>query len=146
MSKTTKMKIPCLLLVLAGTAFTNNAFSDEYYRWKGNDGVIHYGARPPEGVEAELVDTWGKSLGDGPAEATEKKTGVDQGSAKDKQKELAVERKQQCEDERARLKTLTKSGTKIRMKQDDGTTRFLSSDELSKEIDMSQKFINQACN
>ncbi len=132
--------------LFVGLGLSALGYAENYYRWVGPDGVVHYGSRPPEGVQAERISTYGKSSpgdlsGNGPV-ANEK---VAENTYTDKQKELVEERKAQCDQERERLDALKSAGSRIQMDQGDGTTRYLSPDEVIKEISSSEKFISQAC-
>lgn len=121
-------------------SMTLPAYAEGYYRWVGDDGVVHYGSRPPVGVTAELVNTWGKSAGgttDSATTATKNLT--------TKQQKVVAARQQECDDEKARLTALQSTGRRISMQQEDGTTRYLNSDEILQEISTSEDFIKQAC-
>ncbi|MFL0810790.1 MAG: DUF4124 domain-containing protein [Agarilytica sp.] len=136
------LPIAALLASLSSIALAKG----EYYRWTSDDGVVHYGARPPEGVNAELISTWGKSAGENKAPAPGQNKEKAEAAPEEKKKQLAAARKQQCEDERQRLKALQTPGRRIRMEQPDGSVRYLSSDELAAETARSKDFVNQACN
>lgn len=122
--------------------------ADEYYRWVGEDGVTHYGSRPPEGVQAEKISTYGGSK-KAPAKSSTYSTYDDttktQGPQTEEQKQALAMRKEQCEQEQARLNKLQSPGTRIRMQNDDGTSRYLTPEEISQEINSSKEFIGQAC-
>lgn len=125
-------------LVIAGASLVGaHAVAEDYYRWKGDDGVIHYGSLPPHGVEAVKVKTYSNPSAKAPDEQ--------QSNGADKQQAAIEARKQQCLDEKARLDTLRSSGTRIRMTQPDGTTKYLTPEEVATEISSSEDFINQAC-
>ena len=134
-----------LVCAIALTVFAaGHASAEAYYRWIGADGVVHYGSRPPEGVIAEQVDTWGKSAGENAA-GSGKASKQGKASLDEQQKELAAQRKQQCDDERERLKALQTGGSRIRMTMEDGTTRYLSTEEIANEIKRSREFVDGAC-
>ena len=44
-----------------------------------------------------------------------------------------------------RLETLETSGSRIRMSNPDGTSRYLSPDEITKEMEVSRNFLKDAC-
>ena len=113
-----------------------NSYSGDYYRWV-IDGITHYGAAPPAGVEAELVTTYndnGGSDADSPANDIDAKA-----------KDLREQRAQQCADEESRVATLKSSGARIRMTDEKGESRYLTVDEIQSEIALSEKFLNEAC-
>lgn len=149
MSFTMHQVRPLILASLLLGLASSPVAADAYYRWIGDDGVTHYGSRPPEGVQAEKVDTYGKGK---PANARKNNASAPSeqqsaaGSQADEQRQIVAQRKQQCDEEKARLKSLQTPGTRLKMKQDDGSSRFLSAEEVAKEISSSKEFINQACN
>lgn len=130
--------------ILLSSIGTNTYAKGEYYRWTGDDGVIHYGARPPEGVEAELISTWGKSKAENTEQIGSNSKGTDDDAGK-KQKEVAAARAAECEDEQNRIKALSTPGRRIRMEDANGTLRYLSIEEIQSELKRSQDFVNQAC-
>lgn len=136
------LRATALIIGLSVAALSS---ADNYYRWVGTDGVVHYGSRPPEGVTAELISTYGKSAPSNTDQVAEKKV-VAENNYTEKQKEVLKARQAQCDQERQRLNSLKSSGSRIQMEQPDGTTRYLSADEVIKEIASSEKFVNQACN
>ncbi|VUD68307.1 hypothetical protein TDB9533_04091 [Thalassocella blandensis] len=146
MNKVSKL-IGIMLVVFPIGMATSISYAENYYRWKDANGQIHYGSRPPVGVEAEKVKTYG-----GRSSATETNSSAETsenpdetgGSADVDTQKIAAEQKKQCDQERQRLATL-KSTSRIRMKDNDGKTRYLNADEVSNEISMSQEFLNDAC-
>ncbi|MFL0804619.1 MAG: DUF4124 domain-containing protein [Agarilytica sp.] len=127
------------------STLTTPSYADAYYRWTGDDGVIHYGSRPPEGVKAELVNTWGDSAGKNTSGGSTKNEKGTSTSLTEKQQAVVAERKQQCEEERTRLSALKSSGRRIRMEQEDGSSRYLTPEEVAEEISKSEDFVTQAC-
>lgn len=121
-------------------SMTLPTYAEGYYRWVGDDGVVHYGSRPPVGVTAELVNTWGKSAGGNTDSATTATKNLTT-----KQQKVVAARQQECGDEKSRLTALQSPGRRISMQQEDGTSRYLTSDEILQEISTSEEFIKQAC-
>lgn len=142
-------KLITQVLPLAGALFLSSsimpAYAEGYYRWLGKDGVVHYGSRPPTGVNAELINTWGKSAGKStPFNArAQAKTTTSRMTAKEQK--LRDERQQQCEDERGRLKALQSTGRRIIMQQEDGSSRHLTPEEVTAEIASSKEYVKKAC-
>ncbi|MFL0801548.1 MAG: DUF4124 domain-containing protein [Agarilytica sp.] len=127
------------------SSLTVPSYADAYYRWTSDDGVIHYGSRPPEGVKAELVNTWGNPAGENRGGDSSKNGKASSKTHTEKQQALIAERKQQCEDERTRLSALRSSGHRIKMEQEDGSSRYLTPEEVGEEISKSEDFVTQAC-
>lgn len=119
----------------------------EYYKWVGDDGVVHYGASPPKGVEAELVKTFGGVGVTKPSQETSD-PGTAAGSATGSTAQLTPEqieaRNKRCTEERERLAVLTKPG-RIRMSQEDGSVKYLSEEDIAREIEITEKVIADSC-
>lgn len=138
------------LLFTALPLFAQNSV----YRWTDESGIVHYGATPPLGVEAELVKAGGpgsSSDGDGgaPAGATDAEGNpVDAEAAQPEVKlspEMQARKDAMCKEERERLATLQKPG-RIRMKAPDGSIKYLSMEEVQAEINTTKKVIEDTCN
>lgn len=136
-----------LSLFASSILITHSATAEDYYRWVNESGTVNYGSRPPEGVKAEKISTFGKSAGksnSSSANAAQSNSNAQQ-EAEQQQKEIIAQRKRQCEDEKARLSALKAPGRRISMEQADGTTRFLTPEEIAKEVSATEEFIKQAC-
>lgn len=120
----------------------------EYYKWVGEDGVVHYGASPPKGVEAELVKTYG-GVG---VTSSEPQNAASAGAAGDSAAGPAVQltpeqietKNKRCTEERERLTVLSKPG-RIRMSQADGSVKYLSEEDIAREIETTKKVIADTC-
>ncbi|WP_096087336.1 DUF4124 domain-containing protein [Agaribacterium haliotis] len=141
-----KLAVSASLLITAASLSLPSS-AGEYWRWKGEDGVVHYGSTPPHGVEAERVTTRGdgsKSPSASNNSSADEQTGNDTKLAA-QQQELKAQRQKECKAEQDRLSTLKSSGSRIRIQESDGSSRYLSPEEIAKEIDMSQQFLKDAC-
>lgn len=144
MNKVSKLAGVLLIAIPFGLACTAT-YAESYYRWKDENGQIHYGSRPPIGVDAEKVKTYGgRTTTEESSPATAGAASGPEATEETNTQKIAAERKQQCDQERQRLATL-KSTSRIRMQNDDGSTRYLTPEEVSKEMSMSQDFLNNAC-
>ncbi len=141
--------------ILAGimlVTFSLLSVAEDYYRWVGEDGVTHYGSKPPSGVEAVKVKTFGGSST--PASSTDTDTAATEEEAVDeanlppeeveRRRKVAEKQKEVCEAEKKRLEVLNRPG-RIRMKQPDGTTRYLTQDEIQQEIATTNQVISDSC-
>ncbi len=134
--------------LLAGSASAQNSV----YRWVGEDGGVHYGATPPADVEAELVKSGGPTIGGSTGvSTTTNNTDGPESQAEEAAPEVKLSPEMQarkeatCKQERDRLATLQKPG-RIRMKQADGSTKYLSVEEVQAEINLTQEVISDTCN
>jgi len=134
--------IACVFVATVLALHSHIAFAADYYRWVDEKGGIHYGSTPPAGIKADKIKSAGTT-----ATKPSTKVGRPRGTSPvvDQQKQAVSIRKLQCKQEADRLKTLQKSGTRIRMQQADGSMKYLSPEEVSGEIEESRKFIKDAC-
>ncbi|SMF42931.1 protein of unknown function [Alteromonadaceae bacterium Bs31] len=143
--------------ILAGivlTAFSVTSFAEDYYRWVGADGVTHYGSSPPQGVEAVKVKTYGGAgAGEDSPEASFTGAAADEPAADEanlppeeveRRRKVAEKQKEVCEAEKKRLEVLNRPG-RIRMKQPDGTARYMTQDEIQQEIATTNQVMADAC-
>lgn len=134
-------------LTMTTAAFVSTVNASEYYRWQDEDGTQHYGSTPPQGVKAERI----KVSGGKPSPASSAST---PSSAKTEKTQTApsvqltpeqiAKQKESCQVERDRVAALKKGG-RIRMEAEDGSTKYLSQQEIDSEIAISEKVINDTC-
>ena len=49
--------IPWLLLALATGLVTTHSLAGEIYKWTDENGLVHFGDRPPQGQQAQSINT-----------------------------------------------------------------------------------------
>ncbi len=145
----------CLILILAVLAGTAQS-AEEIYKWIDEDGVTHYSARPPEGVEYQRVtteadratarnDAASTSQNNDEPEAEPQVTGalpqLAEVTVEEPDPALVAER---CEQARNNLSWLTQR-TRISMTNEDGTLRRISEEERQAQISENQAFIDEWC-
>ena len=143
MTETKNLKTgQCLHILLATIIIcaAGNSYSDNCYVWTSQDGVKHFGSIPPPDIAAKTVEcksapSSGQGAEEGPTEA---ETLAQQRKAR----EL---RESQCASEKQRLNTLKTSGSQIRMKNPDGSIKYLTQAEVNQEVELSESFISQNC-
>lgn len=142
----TKMKIINLLgaLIVSGFALCASA-AETIYLWYDEDGTPNYDETPPPGVKATKIQGYTGSKGQQSTAEASEEAKQDQGPLTEEQKKLREARRAQCDSERQRIATLKSDGARIRMQAEDGTTRYLTPDEVLKEIQASEQFLAQAC-
>lgn len=128
-------------------SFANTAAAAEYWRWKGEDGVIHYGSTPPKGVDAEKVKTYG-GVSRSAETQSDGASSSDGAKAAQPEEELTPEmqarRDARCKEERDRLAVFKRPG-RIRMTQADGSTKYMSEQEIAQEIAITNQVIADTC-
>lgn len=136
----------CAAVLCSLTIYSTPSFANDYYRWVDSQGVVHYGSRPPKGVEAEKIKAYGgqstapqQTNTQAPAQKNLSKQEATE------QKQLIAQRQELCEQEKGRLRTLQTPGRRIKMEQEDGSTRFLTPQEVADQVSESKQFISQSC-
>lgn len=129
-----------LLLALAGTAGAG-----EYYKWVDASGVTRYAEKPPAGVNAQRVTTYGGSV---PVTAQESKEQVDEAKHREqveaKARELEQKEKEQCAKVESQLTTLKERG-RVRMKDAEGNERVLTEEEHAAKIIELENYMKDMC-
>jgi hypothetical protein len=130
--------------------------ADTIYKWVDETGTVHYGERPPEGVDAELV-TVSSVRSEAPADpyaetreaqAAQKEANaermVEASAAYEQQQQEQARIEAACAAQKSRLEQLIPR-SKILLQNPDGTSRMLGDDERLAMIDESQKFVDENC-
>ena len=143
------MKHPLLLLLLV----SGLASAAGIQKWVDEDGVVHYGDTPPLRVQAEPVSVTrppsnpGKPLprlnpGGDKAGATAR-AGAG-GTPEPKKFNPKKDAKRICERARSDLQVINRS-SRVKLKQADGTERYMSAEEIQQRREKSQKLIEEYC-
>jgi hypothetical protein len=137
-----------LLLAMSATAMAS-----QVYKWVDAQGVTHFSAQPPQGQDADSINT--ATPPPKPAVAEEKKAAPtfesiadpEQAAIDEKVKQdvaaKEVERKKYCADVRTNLAQL-QNNPRLRMEVD-GELRRLSEEERQSRISEAQKSIAENC-
>ena len=141
-----------LLSVLSLSALSVSA---EIYKWTDEDGVTHYGQKPPTEQAAESFRL-PSSVSSQSQSADETETAEELKESEDtpgqteaekrvnKQKEIQA-KKQNCENARAALQEL-KNRPRMQYINDDGERAFFTDEERQKKIDEAQDIADRNCN
>jgi hypothetical protein len=123
------------------------AQEQKIYKWMDAEGVVHYTARPPEGVEyeevsIELRDGRNAATGGGdPARATEEPPRQPEMTPSEPEDEAMEER---CAQARSNIEDLNRYEN-ITVAGEDGEQRMISDEERQEMIDEAQGFIDEWC-
>lgn len=148
MKRTTKRIASTFSICLLGACINNTSIAANYYQWVDEAGVTHYGSTPPVGVAAKKIKASGNTVPSQQPTTNPIKNHNDPlatQKAEERKKELLIERQAQCAQEKERLKTLTARGRRIRMEDENGNARYLNTEELAKEIAISEQFLQEGC-
>lgn len=129
-----------LLLALAGTAS-----AAEYYKWVDASGVTRYAEKPPAGVNAQRVTTYG---GSAPTNFAQGKEEMDEAKHREqveaKARELEAKEQEQCKKVESQLATLKERG-RVRMKDAEGNERVLTEEEHAAKIIELEEYMKSMC-
>ena len=145
------MRVIICLFILASSSL----FAGEILKWVDEDGSIHYGDAPPISAETERVRVLsaprnpGKAL---PRLSTDGSTGnsnkrgtdVAASDAQDDLKLPADQAKIACEEATADLKVINNS-SRIRLRSADGTTRYMTTEEIDVRREAAEKDVSLHC-
>jgi len=147
-----------LLPLLAALTLASAAVQaqEEIYKWVDEEGVTHYSARPPEGVEYQRVSTTSnqvstvapqtvrdtENLGDeGDTRVRGNLPDLPQIEVQEPDPELVAER---CDQARDNMMWLT-ARTGMLTRDEDGTERRMDEEERQALIEQTQAFLDEWC-
>lgn len=143
------------LLLVSCFALTS-ALADTIYKWTDSQGTVHFGERPPEGVDAELVSINTRSEASAtdpyaasrenlrtPAEAKEQR--LEAAQQRELEEQDAARMAAACDAQKSRLEELIPH-SRVLLQNPDGTTKMMTNEERQNMIDESQAFIDENCN
>lgn len=127
----------------------------EIHKWVDQDGNIHYGDSPPVSSSSNKVKVDGKPSNPGRSlpRLGENSANEDAGNTTDSEDEESAnapevpedQAKIACENAQKDLKVIKRSN-RIKLKSADGTTRYLTTEEIADRRKKSEEAIEQFCN
>jgi len=143
-----------LLLLVSWFALTP-AMADTIYKWTDAQGTVHFGERPPQGVQAEQVsvntrsapstdDPYAASRAKLPTPAEAEKQRLDAAAQREFEQQEEARMAAACDAQKARLEELIPH-SRVLLQNPDGTTRMMTNDERQNMIDESQAFVDENC-
>lgn len=148
-----KALVSILLAAALGLLFPSGSTlaDDAVYKWRDDDGVIHYSARPPEGIDYEIVGVDTRDDGEATEAADDSEAAPEPAAAEPPEQpemaraepdpELVAER---CRQARQNMENLTQRPN-IVVRGDDGEQRPIGDDERERMIREAQDFIDEWC-
>lgn len=139
------MKISATIILSLSCLFAATmsfAASEKVYKWTDSKGQTHYGQRPPQNTETEVIKpqtghsdpvTYTTSAPDANKEVS--KAATDSKPLKDPER---------CASARKNIETL-KTYARIKIKGDDGEFRYLTPDEQKQKLDEANKAVSESC-
>jgi len=137
----------CLFILISSSAYAGSI-----HKWVDEDGNTHYGDAPPASITTQelRVDVApsdpGKALprlGTGDSASGSGSTGS--GSGKPASKVPEDQAKIACEQAQGDLKIIS-SSPRIRLKNEDGTSRYMSTEEIKARRENAEKDVKEFCN
>jgi len=151
MNKMTAVVLLAAALAALSIQFDAQAQEQTIYKWVDAEGVVHYTARPPEGIDYEEVGIEMRESADSAAGGGE--TGGDNGAAEETPPELPEMAQSEPEDEamaercaqaRSNIEDLNRYEN-ITVEGEDGEQRPVPEEERMRMIEEAQRFIDEWC-
>ena len=130
----------------------NNVFADDIYKWKDENGQVHYASTPPKGSAATKMGV-STTFSEPPAK-TSTKTDANPANDSDKKTDAADAEKKDpyskqqhdslCKKAKSDIDTLNKSG-RLRVKQEDGSTTVMDDKNRNKRMKTMQDMMKKHC-
>ena len=147
-----------LAALLGALSGQHEAMAQEtIYKWVDQEGTVHYGARPPEGVDYEIVDIETRERTRGGASTDGDEAGPDAGeesedgttvppeqpemAASEPDPEMVAER---CAQARRNIENLTQRSN-VLIRGEDGERRQISAEERESMLEDARRFIDEWC-
>jgi hypothetical protein len=145
------MRVIICLFILTSSSL----FAGEILKWVDEDGNIHYGDAPPISAETERVRVLSAPSNPGKAlprlspdgsngNSNKRGTDVAAGDAQDNIRLPADQAIIACENATADLKVINHS-SRIRLKSADGSTRYMTTDEIGARRARAEKDVSLHC-
>ena len=127
----------------------------QVYRWVDDQGAVHYGGKPPAGVESTELQLPGEPTGAGKPAKDQRiererllksfeQDRLARKQAQEEQRRQAAEREQLCADLQARWRLYTSVG-RLYDVEEDGSRRFLSDAEKDAELARLRSAMQKNC-
>jgi hypothetical protein len=131
------MRYLYLLLVL----FSASTFAGSIHKWVDENGNVHYGDTPPVQSNTQPVKVSGAPSNTGKSLPRLADPAADANSAGDVPADQA---KIACEQAKADLDVI-KNSSRVKLKQADGTERYLTTEEIGQRQDDAAKDVERFC-
>ncbi len=137
----------CLFILISSSAYAGSI-----HKWVDEDGNTHYGDAPPASVTTKelRVDVVPSDLGKalprlGTSDSASTSGGGSTGSGKPGSKVPEDQAKTACEQAQGDLKIIS-SSPRIRLKNADGTSRYMTTEEIKARRQNAEKDVKEFCN
>lgn len=138
------------IVKLVGIAFISAALSQpgfakgKVYTWTDAKGTVHFGERPPKDVKATLVKTRTGHSAPTPEQAAAAQPKPATSNTAQTEQQTSLKDPERCAAARENLNLLN-SAARIRTRNADGVTVFLTEEDKVQQREIAQRVIDQAC-
>jgi len=147
------MSMAILVIALLSGVTNPVQAQEEIYKWVDADGVTHFSARPPEGIEYQRINTFSnvvqtvspQSVGESDSDERTANTGLmptlPEVEIQQPDPEVVAER---CEQARSNLSWMTQR-VRLNRENDQGQMEAISEEQRQQMIQQSRDFISEWC-
>jgi hypothetical protein len=132
------MRYLIYLTLLASTSL----YAGSIHKWTDADGNVFYGDAPP--ISAKTEDVWVQSAPSNPGKALPRLSSPDSDSAANDDTVPADQAKAACDNATQDLEII-ESSSRVKLKLADGSTRYLTSEELDERRAQAESEIQRFC-
>jgi hypothetical protein len=140
------------VLVAALSSAPDAPAQENVYKWTDAEGTVHYTARPPEGVEYEIVDIAQQTRRSGSTPPAEESDSDSESSASipPEQPDMAAEGPdpemvaERCEQARRNIENLT-TRSNVLIAGEDGERRQITNEEREQMLQDARDFMDEWC-
>ena len=130
--------------LLLSLAISPNVLADKVYTWTDAKGTVHFGERPPKNVKATLVKTRTGHSDPTPEQAAAAQANNNTGATAVTNSQQSLKDPERCAKARENLAMLN-SVARIKTTNAEGVAVFLTEEDKTKQREIAQQIINQAC-
>ena len=128
--------------------FSTSLYAGSIQKWVDDDGNVHYGDAPPISAKTKEVKVLGAPSDPGralPRLSADGKVKSASGTKDDGSKVPEDQAKAACEAARQDLKVIS-SSSRIKLKSADGSTRYMTTEEIEERRKTSEEDVEKYCN
>lgn len=130
--------------LLLSLAISPNVLADKVYTWTDAKGTVHFGERPPKNVKATLVKTRTGHSDPTPEQAAAAQASNNTGATAAANNQQSLKDPERCARAKENLAMLN-SVARIKTTNAEGVAVFLTEEDKTKQREIAQQIIDQAC-
>lgn len=130
--------------LLMSLALSPSVLADKVYTWTDAKGTVHFGERPPKNVKATLVKTRTGHSDPTPEQAAAAQANSNTAATTAANDQQSLKDPERCTRARENL-TILNSVARIKTTNAEGVAVFLTEEDKTKQREIAQQIIDQAC-